>query len=391
MQIRLGETTRRVAPEKTELARAADLDENGTVSEAELETFVRTEGSGVTCCRGPQDGDYPQLARELSYSLAGEPNPVRAGYHSFSELITEFDGLAADHPGLVKKEVLGQSPEGRDLVAYRFSQGDEVKPGIVVTGMHHAREWMTVEAPLQLAKDLLAGNPERLQKGEVWIVPCANPDGYEYSREHDSWWRKNRNGTGVDLNRNYESAANPLVYRPASDKPGKTSDDFPNTSDNPRSEVYRGPSGNSEPEVQALQALEARPNIKGTIDYHSYGNNIFYPWDHTRQPCPDKAVYQKIGAKMAQATGWSFGQGSDLYLNAGDSTDNAQVNGRLSFCFEMGRSFQPGVGQIPLVSGQASKGTQVFIDEVLGLGSQEPPPPPPPPQESGGCWNSLFG
>lgn len=400
MQIRLADNTVRVAREKLDLARSIDTDQNGSLSTAELESFVQTEGSGVTCCRGGGGefrGDSKALAQELSYSLAGVPNPERAGYHSFPQLIGEFDQMVADHPGLVKKEVMGKSAEGRDLVAYRFSEGDSVKPGVVVTGMHHSREWMTVEAPLQLAKDLLAGDPTRLQKGEVWIVPCANPDGYEYSRSSDNFWRKNRNPVSpVDLNRNYESAKNPLVYRPAGDTPGKTSDDFPNTSDRPSSEVYRGPSGNSEPEVKALQELEGRPNIKGTIDYHSYGNDLFYPWDHSREACPQKAVYEKIGPKIAAATGWTYAQGSDLYLNAGDSTDNAEVEGKLSFCFEIGRSFQPAASQIPDIAGKASRGAQVFIDEVLNGVPAEPPAPPAPPvdppapDEPGGCWSSVF-
>ena len=43
----------------------------------------------------------------------------------------------------------------------------------------------------------------------MYMVPCLNPDGFEYSRLHYSFWRKNRrdngDGTfGIDLNRNFD-------------------------------------------------------------------------------------------------------------------------------------------------------------------------------------------
>ena len=92
---------------------------------------------------------------------------------------------------------------------------------------------MTVEAPLKLAQDLLSGvdqdpaKKQRLKDAEIWIVPCVNPDGYEYTRNGDGMWRKNRRPlevdqlghktreTGVDLNRNYGDPKHPELFRPA--------------------------------------------------------------------------------------------------------------------------------------------------------------------------------
>jgi carboxypeptidase A1 len=44
---------------------------------------------------------------------------------------------------------------------------------------------------------------------EVFVAPLLNPDGYEFSRASNRYWRKNRrsNGKGVygvDLNRNWD-------------------------------------------------------------------------------------------------------------------------------------------------------------------------------------------
>ena len=31
---------------------------------------------------------------------------------------------------------------------------------------------------------------------QVFVLPVVNPDGYEYSRQHDRMWRKTRSRTG---------------------------------------------------------------------------------------------------------------------------------------------------------------------------------------------------
>ena len=36
-----------------------------------------------------------------------------------------------------------------------------------------------------------------LSKFDVYIIPVVNPDGYEYSRQHDRMWRKTRSRTGA--------------------------------------------------------------------------------------------------------------------------------------------------------------------------------------------------
>lgn len=382
---------------KSGVAQKIDTDNNHVLSTKELESFIKNDEEGHINCnhshhRGGNNGDMKSLTGELLNSLLGIGGGSTAkGYHSFDALVKEFDGLAEKNPNYVQKHVLGKTPEGREIVGYKFTEGAQgdtsSKPAVVITGCHHAREWMTVEAPLRLGQDLLNGidsdpaKQKRLKDGEVWIVPCVNPDGYEYSRSKDNMWRKNRrplevdqNGkptsqVGVDLNRNYGgdgSAEHFHLWRPDGDKPGVTGDDFSATSDSPGSEVYRGPSANSEPEVQALLKLElGHPNVKGVIDFHSYGDDIFFPWDSTHEAPENVAVYKEICPKIAEATGYSWAQGAELYLNSGDSTDSMHANGKLTLCFEIGRSFQPSPKLIPEISGKASAGAQVFIDEVL--------------------------
>ena len=46
-----------------------------------------------------------------------------------------------------------------------------------------------------------------LNEFDFFIIPVSNPDGYEFSRNSQRFWRKNRSGSGackgVDLNRNW--------------------------------------------------------------------------------------------------------------------------------------------------------------------------------------------
>ena len=360
---------------------AAEIDRNGdgVLSRDEMVAHLHEDGG---CC-GPRPGrqmDEEALLGELQLHLARLPNPIAKGYHSYAQVSEEMDQLTEQYPELATKVSLGKSAEGRDIWALRLSNGPEEKTGVVITGCHHAREWMSVEIPLHVARTVLEGDRSRLDKGEIWVVPVVNPDGYEYSRDSDAWWRKNRrpvevdqlgnpsSAIGVDLNRNYFDGVHIELYRPAGDTPGNLSDDWGATSDDPNSDSYRGPSGASEPETQAILGLElGHKNIRGVIDHHSYGDMILYPWGYTSEPSPVKDLHVEIGTKMNEAMGNKFKlqQSSGLYPSAGESDDCQSVNGMVTFTLEVGRSFQPSPTQIPIQCERVGKANLVFIDEIL--------------------------
>lgn len=375
-------------------AKTLDLDGDRFLDDTELaQAAIHDDG-----CRGHHSGDLASLSQQditdrlVGYkaALAGVQSPYASGYHSFEQMEQEIDEVARLHPDIVQKISLGTSPEGRQIWALKITenaQGDTShKSGVVITGCHHAREWMTVEAPLKVIRDL-TGNlsdpalQKRLRDSEIWIVPVVNPDGYEYSRTESSYWRKNRrtlvtdqNGkptsaVGVDLNRNYwDGRPEHLhVYRPPGDTPGNTGDDYSATSDDPRDETYRGPHGGSEPEVKAVLALQlSRPNIKAVLDYHSYGDTILYPYGHTREPSPNQSLYLDIGAKMQEASsGFSLQQSVGLYPAAGTSDDTHDLNGILNFTIEMGRSFQPNPRTIPATTERVARATFALVDEII--------------------------
>ena len=374
------------------LEEAARIDANGDfiLQEEELAEAIHDED----CCHGKHHStEDPALMKQFKVHLEGKPNALAASYHSYQQTTDEMKALAEKYPNLCQTVSLGKTSEGRDILALRISENvgsadTDKKPGIIITGCHHAREWMSVECPLQVAHDLVekfdsdSSIKDRVQKAEIWVIPIANPDGYEYSRETDNWWRKNRRpvGTdamgkptkaiGVDLNRNYwdGKAEHMELYRPKGDTPGSTGDDFSSTSDRPSSDTYRGPKGASEPETQALLGLElGHANIRGVIDHHSYSEMILYPWGHTTKPSEKDATYREIGNKINDAMGGDYEvkQSSGLYPCSGESDDCHHANDILSFTFEVGKSFQPDASEIVPMRTKVSKGNMAFIDEII--------------------------
>jgi carboxypeptidase T len=111
-----------------------------------------------------------------------------------------------------------------------------------------------------------------------WVAPMVNPDGHEYSRTEDRWWRKNRRPNpdgsfGVDPNRNYGYLWGTL--------------DVSTSSHVPSDETYVGPHAFSEPETRAMRDLIAGERFRGVITYHSFSQLILYPWGYTAQPIVD--------------------------------------------------------------------------------------------------------
>jgi hypothetical protein len=164
-----------------------------------------------------------------------------------------------------------------------------------------------------------------LNTTEVWIIPVANPDGYQYTFTNERLWRKNLrdndgNGEitvadGVDLNRNFESHW-------GLDEEGSS----PIWS----SGTYRGTVPNSEPETRAVVNFIQKKDFKFIISYHTHGNLILYPWGWQVKTASldDPILVAQAGSDSNPAIwdsrldeGYNPGLGADLYITNGDFTD----------------------------------------------------------------------
>lgn len=271
-----------------------------------------------------------------------EPDLDRAGaritgspdlglYHTWIETAAELESLHARYPALTRLEELGRSIEGRPILALKISdepeRDDASEPDVLVVGCHHAREFMSVEVPLHLARSLLGGyglDPRltRLVDGrELWVVPLLNPDGHVYQEEfqaspewHPPGWRKNRrqndDGTvGVDLNRNY-------AFLWGYDDEGSAPDGV--------SETFRGTEPFSEPETRALQLLVERQRFVVALSYHSFGGLLLYPWGYTRMALTeDQPVFEALADSMVRENRYRPGNAyfGTIYITNGDFDD----------------------------------------------------------------------
>jgi murein tripeptide amidase MpaA len=248
---------------------------------------------------------------------------INGDYHSYSELESALEDLQKAHPDIARLSTIGFSLENRKILALKISDNvaqDEGEAGVLFTGCHHAREWISVEVPLLLAQYLLENYPSDPQvrravdQSEIWIVPLVNPDGLEYSIRHYRYWRKNRRlnadgSFGVDLNRNYG-------YAWGYDDTG--------SSPEPASEVYRGAAAFSEPETRAVRDLFEQRNFRALVSYHSFSQVILYPWGYadipTGRDARDGSIASAMSLLMRAVNGRLYEYGA-LYLTNGDTTD----------------------------------------------------------------------
>jgi hypothetical protein len=245
-------------------------------------------------------------------------------YMSYAEAAAALAALASAHPSLTELTSIGTSGEGRDIWALKISDDaafDEAEPEVLIVGNHHAREQITQILCVAIAESLLTNygsDPqftEWVDEREIWIVPVLNPDGLVWVETNDLFWRKNRWRDpqtlikyGVDLNRNY-------AYEWGHDSNG--------SSGQKSSEVYRGPSAASEPEVQAMQSLVDAREFAFTISYHSFGNLTLWGPGYKPGLSEDQDLFLEFGQLVNQQNGYSPGNPAmgNIYITNGDMDD----------------------------------------------------------------------
>ena len=289
----------------------------------------------------------PLEVRSAAVQSAGatKPTGVFRPWSGPRGLREEFVAFARAHPNLVKQEVIGQSVQGQDILAFKVTKNarqmpDGRRPAVLYNSAQHAREWITPEMTrrlMHLVVEGYSGDPAirtLLDRTELWFVPVANPDGYDYTFSTDRLWRKNladNDGDGqitgvdgVDPNRNF---------------PTRWGYDNEGSSPFPDSETYRGPAPASEPETQALDGLMSRVGFEFLINYHSAAELLLYGtgWQ-VATPSPDDVLYETLAGDDADPAvpGYDPDISAELYTTNGETTEHAQeVYGTLAFTPEM--------------------------------------------------------
>jgi len=216
---------------------------------------------------------------------------------------------------------------------------------LFINSAHHAREFTTISVQMYTLFQVLHSWEHRdvairklLKEMAIVFVPVVNVDSVKYISDHYDnigkfkFIRKNRHITqdmsdcrreedkGVDLNRNY-------MYEFAHDRIG--------SSGNSCQEDYRGESGGSEPETQAVTSfLYDNPKVRVALNLHAYGPLFIIPFNFDEQAgnalLKSKADYAKayefyteIFDNAGVPSSYTFGNGATTigYTANGEASD----------------------------------------------------------------------
>ncbi len=243
------------------------------------------------------------------------------GFRTFAEIEQTLDQLVQTYPQFISKFSIGKSFEGRDIWALKISANSSPKPTAWFDALHHAREPLSTELVLRFVDNFVKQSfydletTRLMHTRNIIVVPCVNPDGYEYNRQTHpqggGMWRKNRRPNldgsyGVDLNRNYGWKWGTVVDE--------------NLSMN--SELYQGVSAFSETETRALRDLMAIEKPRFAVTIHSYGNEWMFPWGYTDEPNLADSVFRYYAERLTDKTGYVAENAWHLYGATSGTTDD---------------------------------------------------------------------
>jgi murein tripeptide amidase MpaA len=268
--------------------------------------------------------DESRIANEEAKRLWKRTESLAAptAYLRYDEQVSWLQSTAAAS-SIAETFNIGQTFEGRDMIAISINGDRSDLPAIWIDSNIHAREWISSATTIYIVDQILTGTSADavdMRNNYRWfILPNANPDGYEYTWTNDRLWRKTRSqysGSicyGTDPNRNWD-----------------VNWSGPGSSTVPCQDTYCGPSAFSEAETQNMRdfltSIADITNVMITI--HSYSNLWLLPWGSYSYKPADYDELKRVGdlaaAAIRSVNGLSFTVGTPpdiLYVASGGSFD----------------------------------------------------------------------
>ena len=159
---------------------------------------------------------FSQLLFVNSKILLGSSNNdvCTQDYTHYRELKETILTLERDNPHLAKVHSIGKSTRGKEILYVKISDNvDQNEPGepmVKLVGNMHGNEAVGRQILICLAEFLVKNykEDERVTKlvdhTDIFIMPSANPDGFEIADEGDCAGVKGRgNAEEIDLNRDF--------------------------------------------------------------------------------------------------------------------------------------------------------------------------------------------
>lgn len=137
-------------------------------------------------------------------------------YHNYDEMKRLLENFQSTYHKISKLFSVGKSVEGRELLVFQITDNiNEMEPGepmFKYVGNMHGDETVGREMLISLIYHLLSsyGSNQRITElintTNIFIMPTANPDGFEAGREgscEDLTYRSRKNKNQIDLNRDF--------------------------------------------------------------------------------------------------------------------------------------------------------------------------------------------
>lgn len=219
---------------------------------------------------------------------------------------TVEDAMEEEEVENEKETILGQSVDGRDIVAYHYGTGE--KELLFVGGVHGGYSWNTALVGYELM-DYLEENPSAIPENiRVTVVPVLNPDGLEkfigtagvFTKEDalastiDSKTAR-FNAHVVDLNRNFDC-------------------DWESTGTWQNQDVDGGDAPFSEPESAAIRDYVAVHIPAAAVVWYSSAGGVFASSCHNGVSSETRAITNLY----ADAAGYKAYEEFDFYEITGD-------------------------------------------------------------------------
>ena len=349
-------------------------------------TLILIITAGCTVYGADETSDIPTQTSGVNTAQTSEPQ-LEPRYtvdpyapYDYDDMQADVQQLAAMYPQYIEVSSIGSSVEGRDLTLVKMGSG---KTKILLVGAHHAREYITSTYLMNTidkylyaaAKGQSIGSydvEEMLSKVSVYIVPMVNPDGVNLVinglesasdpeavsgmamlKDTYAEWKANING--VDLNRQY-----PCFW-----------DEKKQNTYEPSSEMFKGFSAASEPEVKAMMALCKNNEFALAASFHSKGEIVYWADSGTVDSIP---FAEQTADAVCSVSGYEkqpVSQDPAVY-GAGFENWFRQELGRPGLCIELTPG---GGGSVPhddagfdeLVWDKAQLITAVLMEQSINL------------------------
>ena len=227
-------------------------------------------------------------------------------FPAYLEIMEEFE---SNYPELCKIIEIGESVQGRKLLAVKISDNvntEEKKPSFLYHAMIHGDETLGYMLTLHLIDYLLTNYAtdtlvaKLLDNIEIYIAPLVNPDGTYYGGNSTVNSARRNNANNKDLNRNWPCWCM-------------------------QSDHIYGLYDAYEPEVKALKELVESDNFVMSADLHSGTENVMYPSRNIEEV--DKEWYLYVCRMYADTASKYSPSGYDLEVINDNDTLSYNAHG----------------------------------------------------------------